>query len=102
MVPRLSRVAVLSNPVNPTHAMILKSVQTAALRSGIKILPVQVRTPREIESAFSMIVRENAGGVIVAIDAFLSNKGARLPSRRRNIGCHQSLRVRNTQWRAAS
>jgi putative ABC transport system substrate-binding protein len=70
MVPKLSRVAVLSNPVNPTHAMILKSVQTAALRSGIKIVPVEARTLQDIENAFSMIVRENAGGVIVAIDAF--------------------------------
>jgi len=32
MVTNLSPVAVLSNPVNPTHAMIFKSVQTAAER----------------------------------------------------------------------
>src|SRR5215203_2854099 len=70
MVPKLSRVAVLSNPVNPTHAMILKSVQTAASRSGVKILPAQARTHQDIENAFATIVREHAGGVIVAIDAF--------------------------------
>ena len=74
MAPKLPRVAVLLNPANPSHALTLKSVQTAALRSGIKILPVQARTPQEIENAFSMIVRENAGGVIVAIDAFFTQQ----------------------------
>jgi ABC-type uncharacterized transport system substrate-binding protein len=70
MVPKLSRVAVLVNPANPAHAMVLKSVQSAAQRTSAKILPVEARTAPEIEKAFSAMAREKAGAVIVARDGF--------------------------------
>ena len=78
MVPRLSRVAVLMNPTNPGHAMILKSVQTAAQKSGAKLLPVQARNPQEIESAFSTMARENAEAVIVANDGVFAQDQRRI------------------------
>jgi putative ABC transport system substrate-binding protein len=74
MVPKLSRVAILMNPTNSGHAMILKTVQTAAQKSGVKILPVQARSPQEIESAFSTMTKHNAEAVIVANDAFLNQQ----------------------------
>ena len=70
MVPKLSRVAVMLNPGNSSHTAALKSVQAAAQRAGIKIVPVEARTPQEIENAFSVMARENAGAVIVASDSF--------------------------------
>jgi putative tryptophan/tyrosine transport system substrate-binding protein len=70
MVPKLSRVAVLVNPSNPSNTPILKSVEAAAQRAGVKILPVEAQTPQQIENAFSMIVQENAGAIIVAADFF--------------------------------
>jgi putative ABC transport system substrate-binding protein len=69
MVPKLSRVAVLMNPTNSTHVMVLKSVQSAAQRMSAKILPVEARTAAEIGNAFSAMVREKAGAVIVVRDA---------------------------------
>jgi len=68
IVPKLSRVAILVNPANPAHATILKNVQAAARKSGIKVLAVEAPTPNEIERAFSKMARENAGAVIVALD----------------------------------
>ena len=68
MVPTLSRVAVLMNPANSANAIVLKSVQSAAQRTGTKILPVDVRSPQEIASAFSVIVREKPGAVFVVQD----------------------------------
>jgi putative ABC transport system substrate-binding protein len=68
--PKHSRVAILVNTTNSGHATILKAVQTAAQKTNVKLLPVQVRNPQEIESAFSTMTRENAGAVIVANDAF--------------------------------
>ncbi len=70
MVPKLSRVAVMVNPDNSTHTKTQKSVQAAAQRVGIKIVPVEARTPQEIENAFAVMARENAGAVIVASDSF--------------------------------
>jgi putative ABC transport system substrate-binding protein len=69
MVPRLSRVGVLVHPANSAVTLMLKGIQAAAQTTSVKILPVEVRTPQEIENAFSMMIRQNAGGVIVVPDA---------------------------------
>ncbi len=74
MVPKLSRVAILLSPTNPGHATNLKTVQAAAQTSGVKILPVEARTPQEIENAFSTMTREHAGAVIVAADALFTQQ----------------------------
>ena len=68
MVPKLSRLAILLNPTNSSHATILKTVQAAAQKSGAKILPVEARTPQEIETAFTMMNKEKAGAVMVLAD----------------------------------
>ncbi len=68
MVPKLSRVAVMANPDNMTRAAVLKNVQAAAQRLGVTILPVDARTPQDIENAVSRAVREKAGGLIAMTD----------------------------------
>jgi len=74
IVPKVSRMAILVNPTNSGHATILKTVQTAAQKSSVKILSVQARIPQEIESAFSTMTKHNAQGVIVANDLFLNQQ----------------------------
>ena len=78
IIPRLSRVAVLINPTNSSHAAILKSTQDAARKLDIKVLPAEARTPQEIERAFSAMARERAGAVIIAIDAFFIQQGRQI------------------------
>jgi putative ABC transport system substrate-binding protein len=68
-VPKLSHVSVMVNPANSGAVAILKSVHAAAYKAGVTILPLEVRTLQEIESAFSEMARQNAGAVIVAQDA---------------------------------
>jgi len=70
IVPKLSRVAVLVNPINPANATGLKNVQSAAQRVNVKVLPVEAQTAQEIENAFSLMTRENVGAVMVEVDAF--------------------------------
>ena len=69
MVPRLSRVAVLVNPANLSHAMVVKGIQSAALGSSVKILAVEARTAREIENAFSELAEKKVQAVVVPRDA---------------------------------
>ena len=69
MVPKLSRVAVLVNPANPSLATFLKNVQSAAQRVGVTVLSLEARTAQEIESAFPMMTQRKSAAVIVAIDA---------------------------------
>jgi len=78
IVPKPSRVAVLVNPANPGHAALLESVQAEAQKAGIKVLAVNAQSPQEIESGFSMMARENAGAVIVALDAFFNQHTRRI------------------------
>ncbi len=77
MVPKLSRVAVLLNPNNQSNASTLKGIQAAAQKINKTILPVEARTPQEIENAFSVMSQEHAGAVIVAQDALFAVVGQR-------------------------
>ena len=74
IAPKLSRVAVLVNPSNPGHATMLKNVQAAAQKANVKVLRVEARTPQEIETAFSLMTKENAGAIIVVRDALLNQQ----------------------------
>ena len=69
-VPRLSRVAVLSNPDNSSHASQLVTVRSEAQRIGKQVLPVQARTAKDIEAAFATMARQQAGAVIILSDTF--------------------------------
>ena len=64
-VPGLARVAVVWDPATPSHRPGLKAVEVAGPALGLRIQPVAVRSATEFDSAFSAIVRERAGGVLV-------------------------------------
>ena len=70
MVPKLSRLAVMMNPVNSSHAGVLQSVESSAQKAGVKVLPVEARSAVEIERAFSTMAQAKAGGVLVPRDGF--------------------------------
>jgi putative ABC transport system substrate-binding protein len=68
VAPKLSRVAVLVNPTNPSLSTFLKTIQSAAQGSSVKVLPVEARTAQEIENAFRVMTQAKAEAVIVATD----------------------------------
>jgi len=70
MVPKLSRLAVMMNPDNSSHAGVLQSVESSAQKAGVKVLPVEARNAAQIEQAFSAMVQAKAGGVLVPRDGF--------------------------------
>ena len=76
MIPRLLRVAVLTNPGNPSQAAVTKNVEMAARGLGIEVVAASARNPAEIESALAHAARVRVGAVIVAGDAFFSGQGA--------------------------
>jgi putative ABC transport system substrate-binding protein len=69
MIPKLSRVAILVNPDNSSHATLIKSVQTAAQRTRVKILPVKARSAQEIENSFAMMAGQKIEAVLVSRDS---------------------------------
>src|SRR5450755_232924 len=74
VAPKLSRVAVLLNPGNQSNPLLLKSIQSAALKTSAEILPLEARTAPEIENAFSAMTQGKAGAVIVARDGLFINQ----------------------------
>ena len=78
MVPKVSHVAVLVNPTSSSNTAVLKNVQAAAQKVGVKILPVEARAPQEIENAFSIMAQKKAGAVIVVRDAVFNQQARQI------------------------
>jgi putative ABC transport system substrate-binding protein len=64
-VPGLTRVAVIWDPATPSHRPALKAVEDMGRALGLRLQTVPVRSTTEFDSAFSAIVRERAGAVLV-------------------------------------
>jgi putative ABC transport system substrate-binding protein len=73
-VPKVSRVALLSNPENPGSAGQLREAEAAARAVGVRLQALEARVPQEIESAFAAMTRERAGALVVLADAILLNQ----------------------------
>ena len=68
-VPRLSRVAVLLNPANPSHVAYWRETQAAGRALGVTPHAVEARAPEEFEPAFAAMTKARAGGIIIPPDA---------------------------------
>lgn len=75
VIPGIARVAVLWNPLTPSHKPGLAAVELAGPALGLRVLPIAVRSATEFDSAFMTIVREGAGGALF-LSAPLFNAGA--------------------------
>lgn len=78
VVPKASRVGVLLSSTSTTYGTNSANIQAAAQKLGVKTLLADVRTPQEIEEAFSMMSREKADAVIVSSSAFLGVQGQQI------------------------
>ena len=78
VVPKLSRVAVLVNPSNTGTAKILEIVQAEGQKRGIKILRAEAQTSQEIDNAFSLIRKQNAGALIVFREPFFQQQKSQI------------------------
>jgi len=65
IVPKLSRVAVLGESTQPGNAQILKETELAAGTFGVQLQSLDVRGPKDIETAFQAASKGRAGAVLV-------------------------------------
>jgi putative tryptophan/tyrosine transport system substrate-binding protein len=72
LIPNLSRLAVLRNPTNSGSGFPLRETETGAKRLGLRLQLLEARTPEEIEGAFRLATKEQAGALIVIIDALFN------------------------------
>jgi putative ABC transport system substrate-binding protein len=67
--PKLSRVAVLTNPDNPNSSVVMKNAESAAKKAGLLVVPMEARNPQEMEDAFVAFAKQSVAAVIVVNDA---------------------------------
>ena len=59
-VPRVSRVAVLMDPENPSHAHIKNGLDVASKVLGVKVERIEVRTAADLDGVFATALRQRA------------------------------------------
>jgi len=62
IVPKLPRVAILTNPHNPNSPAVMKSAQSAAKKVDLLIVSVEARNPQEIDGCVCCIGKAKRSG----------------------------------------
>jgi putative ABC transport system substrate-binding protein len=68
VVPKLTRLAILSNPANPLSAAMRKKLEDAAIALGLQLTALNARSPKEFTGAFAAMTKAGAGGLLVLPD----------------------------------
>jgi putative ABC transport system substrate-binding protein len=74
IVSKLSRVAVLGSSTNPGNAQSLKETELAAKSFGVQLQSIDVRDPKDIETAFRTASKGRAEGVLVLASLVLNSQ----------------------------
>jgi len=73
MAGSLSRVAVISNPGNPTHVPYLRETERAATALGLAMRAFEVRGANDLPGAFSAMADWHADGLVTLTDGMLAS-----------------------------
>ena len=76
IIPRLSRVAVIWHPANPTNPIQLKGAQVAARTLGVQLVPVPIQGPNDLDSAVTTV--RGTDGLLMLESPFFTTHRARL------------------------
>ncbi|MFZ1058456.1 MAG: ABC transporter substrate-binding protein [Candidatus Rokuibacteriota bacterium] len=68
-VPKVRRVAILSNPGNPAHPLAIREVNVAARSLGVQLQLLEPRGPNEFDGAFAAMAKERVGALLVIADS---------------------------------
>ncbi len=79
-VPRLARVGVVINPINPVYGSVLRASEAPARALGLQLDVVSVQSADDFERAFRAAVKRQVDGLVVLMDKILRGaKPADLP-----------------------
>ena len=73
LLPQAKMIAMLVNPTNPSAGTQLREVQDAARALGLQILPLNASTESSIETAFAILVEQQASALLVGSDPLLTS-----------------------------
>ena len=72
VAPRITRVAVLWNPSNPSFSEMLKEMQAASKAHALQLQSLEVRSLEDFEAAFESITRGDSHAIIVVSDPLMN------------------------------
>jgi putative ABC transport system substrate-binding protein len=78
MLPSAKRIAILSNPTNPSLALVIDEVRTTASRLGLEVTTAHASAPEEFERAFRGISKTHPAAVLVLQDPMMTTASAQL------------------------
>jgi putative tryptophan/tyrosine transport system substrate-binding protein len=67
IAPKLTRVAVFASSTSPDHAQVLKELDLAAGPLVVKLQYLDIRSPKDFETAFQAAAKERAEAVLVRV-----------------------------------
>jgi putative ABC transport system substrate-binding protein len=78
MVPKISRVLVLSYRVDPISVPQLEELESAAASLGVKLLILDIRSADDIAAAFDAGVSEGIEGILTTAESIFAAQGKRV------------------------
>jgi putative tryptophan/tyrosine transport system substrate-binding protein len=78
IAPSLQRVAVLSNPANPGHALAVSNAKEVARSLRLQLLLLEARGPDLFDDAFAAMAKERVSALLVVTDPVFIAHRARL------------------------
>ena len=78
VAPAASRVAVLTNPTNKSHAAFAREVKVAARSLGAQVQFLEAPNPDQLESAFAAMTKEHAAALLVLTDSMFVGQRQRV------------------------
>jgi putative tryptophan/tyrosine transport system substrate-binding protein len=73
LVPSATTIGFLVNPAYPTADLELQDMQEAARASGLQLSVFKMSSERDFDFAFSTLIQQKAGALVVAADPFFTN-----------------------------
>jgi len=67
-IPNLTRVAVIINPGNVSHSIVLELMQQTAAALGVELVPVEVKTHDDIAAAIAGVATRSASALVAIED----------------------------------
>jgi putative ABC transport system substrate-binding protein len=78
VVPKLSRLATVSNPANPVYEPVLKDVEAIGRTLGLQVLRLGITGSSDVDAAFDSARRERVDGLVVMRDFVLISQRDRI------------------------
>jgi putative tryptophan/tyrosine transport system substrate-binding protein len=78
LMPRVSRIAVLWNPANPSGAPQLQEAEISARALRVQLQPLEARDAKDLDGAVATMTRARVDGMIVVVDGVFIDSRIRL------------------------